>query len=201
MSTLGLLGAATMGTGCWGSFSLTGKVYDWNGSFGSKWASWAVFLVFIILPVYGVLLFVDAIVFNTIEFFSGNNPVKRSADLGNGQRMVFSPVEGDPDAVDVEHFDGDEVVRAFRIQKTRRGFKLRDAEGERLRVESESERLEVQDESGTTLAQLDGDARDRLTAEVRDGAEPADAVVAALDPTAIGRMLAVADDARIGMRV
>ncbi len=201
ITTLGLLGATTMGTGCWGSFSLTGKVYDWNGSFGSKWASWAVFLVFIILPVYGVLLFVDAIVFNTIEFFSGNNPVKRSADLGDGQRMVFSPVEGEPDAVDVEHFDGDEVVRAFRIQKTKRGFKLRDAKGERLRVESESERLEVQDEHGTTLAQLDSDARDRLTAAVRDGAEPADAVVAALDPTAIGRMLATADNAQIGVRV
>lgn len=201
MTTLGLLGAATMGTGCWGSFNLTGKVYDWNGSFGSKWASWAVFLVFIILPVYGVLLFVDAIVINTIEFFSGNNPVQRSADLGNGERMVFSPVEGDPDAVDVEHFDGDEVVRAFRIHKTKRGFKLRDAKGERLRVESESEQLEVQDENGTTIATLDGDTRDRLTAEVRDGAEPADAVVAALDPTAVGRMLAVADDAQIGMRV
>ena len=201
MTTLGLLGAATMGTGCWGSFSLTGKVYDWNGSFGSKWASWAVFLVFIILPVYGALLFIDAIVLNTIEFFSGNNPVKRSADLGDGQRMVFSPVDGDPDAVDVEHYDGDEVVRAFRIHKTRRGFKLRDAKGERLRVESESEQLAVQDEHGTTLAALDGDARDQLTAEVRDGAAPSDAVVAALDPTTIGKMLAVADDRQSGVRV
>lgn len=201
MTTLGLLGAATMGTGCWGSFSLTGKVYDWNGGFGSKWASWAVFLVFIIIPVYGTLLFLDAIIFNTIEFFSGNNPIKRSADLGNGQRMVFNPVEDDPDAVDVEHYDGDKVVRAFRIQKTRRGFKLRDAKGERLRVESETEQLAVEDASGQLIASLDGETRDRLTADVRDGAEPTDAVIATLDPTSMGRMLAVADVEQIGVRV
>lgn len=201
MTTLGLLGAATMGTGCWGSFNLTGKVYDWNGSFGSKWASWAVFLVFIILPVYGALLFVDAIVLNTIEFFSGNNPVQRSADLGNGQRVVFSPVEGDPDAVRVEHYDGDTVVRAFRIQKTRRGLKLHDAKGERLRVQSEAEQLAVRGQDGTTLATLDEDARDRLVAHVREGAAPTDAVVAALDPASMGRLLAVADNQDIGVRI
>lgn len=201
MSTLGLVGAATLGSGCWGSFSLTGKVYDWNGTFGSKWASWGVFLVFIILPVYGTLLFLDAVIFNTIEFFSGNNPIKRSADLGNGQRMVFNPVENDSQAVDVEHYDGETLVRAFRIHKTRRGLKLGDAKGERLRVESDADRLALHDADGVQVACLDAAARDQAIADIESGAAPADAVVAVLDADTMGRMLAVADRDVIGARV
>lgn len=201
MSTLGLATAATMGTGCWGSFSLTGKVYDWNGSFGSKWASWGVFLVFIILPVYGTLLFIDAIIFNTIEFFSGKNPIQRSADLGNGQRMVFSPVEGDPEAVEVEHYDGDKVVRAFRIHKTRRGFKLRDGRGEQLQVEAEAEQVALLDADGAQIAALDGRGHDLAAADIEDGGNPSEAVIAVLDGDSMGRMLAVADRSQIGARV
>lgn len=201
MGTLGLATAATLGTGCWGSFSLTGKVYDWNGSFGSKWASWGVFLVFILLPVYGTLLFIDAIIFNTIEFFSGKNPIQRSADLGNGQRMVFTPVEGDPDAVDVEHHDGDKVVRAFRINKTRRGFKLRDGRGEQLQVEAQREQLALHDANGTQLATLDGRGHDLAATDIEDGGNPSDAVMAVLEGDSMGRMLAVADREQIGARV
>jgi len=200
MGTLGLATAATLGTGCWGSFSLTGKVYDWNGSLGSKWASWGVFLVFIIIPVYGTLLFIDAIIFNTIEFFSGKNPVQRSAELGNGQRMVFSPVEGDPETVEVEHYDGDKVVRAFRIHKTRRGFKLRDGRGEQLQVESEADQVALLDGTGARLATLDGPSHDRAATDIEDGGNPSEAVVAVLDGDSMGRMLALADRSQIGVR-
>lgn len=198
MSSLGLATAATLSTGCWGSFNLTGKLYDWNGSFGSKWASWAVFLLFIIIPVYEILLIVDALIINTIEFFSGKNPVSRRADLGDGQQLVFTPVEGDPNAVDIEHYDGEAVVRAFRIRKTRRGFKLGDATGERLRVQSDSEVLALTDATGTEIASLSAAARDRVVADVEAGAAPADAVIAHLDADALGRMLAVAEHGQIG---
>ncbi len=201
MGTLGLATAATFGTGCWGSFSLTGKVYDWNGSFGSKWASWAVFLVFIFLPVYGTLLFIDAIIFNTIEFFSGKNPIQRSAELGNGQRMVFTPVEGDPEAVEVEHYDGDKVVRAFRIHKTRRGFRLRDGRGEQLQVGTEADQLTLRDADGAPLATLNAQARDLAAADIEDGGNPSEAVTAVLDGDSMGRMLAIADRSQVGARV
>jgi len=201
MRTLGLLAAATSLGGCWGSFSLTGKVYDWNGTFDSKWASWGIFLVFIILPVYGTLLFLDAVIFNTIEFFSGNNPIKRTADLGDGKRMVFTPVEGDKNAVDVEHYEGDTVVRAFRIHKTKRGFSLRDAKGERLRSEALDGGLTLRDANGDELASLAASATDRATADVEDGAAPSDAVVAVLDSASMGRMLAISEHAGLGRQV
>ncbi|HEY9122804.1 MAG TPA: DUF3332 family protein, partial [Bacteroidales bacterium] len=48
---------------------------DWNGSLGDKFVKEAVFLVLNIIPVYGVCTFVDAIVLNLVEFWTGSNPM------------------------------------------------------------------------------------------------------------------------------
>lgn len=64
-----------MQTGCYGSFTLTNKVYDWNGTVGNDIAVEIVFLALIIIPVYEVTLFIDGIILNTIEFFTGSNPL------------------------------------------------------------------------------------------------------------------------------
>jgi hypothetical protein len=62
-------------TGCYGSFALTKKVYEFNGSMGNKFVNEAVFLAFCIIPVYEVSAFVDAIVLNLVEFWTGSNPL------------------------------------------------------------------------------------------------------------------------------
>ena len=62
-------------SGCYGSFELTKKVYNWNGSFENKFAKEAVFLGLNIIPVYGIASFVDAIIFNSVEFWTGSNPM------------------------------------------------------------------------------------------------------------------------------
>jgi hypothetical protein len=69
-----LLLAGTL-AGCYGSFNLTRKVWKFNGEVGGKWVNEVVFLVMNIVPVYGVAAFVDAVVVNTIEFWTGSNPV------------------------------------------------------------------------------------------------------------------------------
>ena len=61
--------------GCYGSFNLTRSVHDWNGQVGSDWGNEGVFLLLVIIPVYGITLIADAIVFNSIEFWSGENPI------------------------------------------------------------------------------------------------------------------------------
>jgi len=61
--------------GCYGNFSLTRKVYAWNGTMGDKWINSVVTWVMIIVPVYGAVGFVDFVVLNTIEFWTGKNPV------------------------------------------------------------------------------------------------------------------------------
>ncbi len=65
--------------GCYGSFALTKKVYKFNGSLGNKWLNSIVFFV-LGAPVYGVTTFVDAIVLNLIEFWTGSNPVAAAQD-------------------------------------------------------------------------------------------------------------------------
>jgi hypothetical protein len=60
---------------CYGSFNLVKKVYHFNGTVGGKWVNELVFLVMNIVPVYGVAAFVDVVIINSIEFWTGNNPV------------------------------------------------------------------------------------------------------------------------------
>ena len=62
-------------SGCFGSFELTKAVYNVNENVGDKVVQEVVFLAFCIIPVYEVAVFVDAIVLNTIEFWTGSNPL------------------------------------------------------------------------------------------------------------------------------
>jgi hypothetical protein len=71
-----LLAFLAVHPGCYGSFGLTKSLHDWNGNMESDWAGEGVFLLFVIVPVYGVTMVVDAVIFNSIEFWSGDNPIK-----------------------------------------------------------------------------------------------------------------------------
>ena len=61
--------------GCYGQFGLTRKLYAWNGSVGDKWINSLLMCAMVIVPVYGIAGFVDAVVLNLIEFWTGKNPV------------------------------------------------------------------------------------------------------------------------------
>jgi hypothetical protein len=65
-------------TGCTGSFNLTRKVYNFHRSQTDKWSDELCFLIVALLPVYGLATLADAIVFNSIEFWTGKNPVDMS---------------------------------------------------------------------------------------------------------------------------
>jgi len=61
--------------GCYGRFGLTSKLYNWNGTVGDKWLNSIMMVAMCIVPVYGISLFADGVLFNTIEFWTGKNPV------------------------------------------------------------------------------------------------------------------------------
>jgi hypothetical protein len=61
--------------GCYGKMALTKKVYAVNGEVNDKFVRSLVTWVFIIVPVYGVSALADFVLFNTIEFWTGKNPV------------------------------------------------------------------------------------------------------------------------------
>ena len=67
-------------SGCFGSFALTSKLHNWNGSVSdSKFVNELVFLGLCILPAYELCCLGDALIFNSIEFWGGNNPVAMKA--------------------------------------------------------------------------------------------------------------------------
>ena len=78
---------------CVGSFGLFNRVSSWNQSIGTKFVNELVFLALNIIPVYGVAYLADALVINSIEFWSGSNPMANVGDVKkvkgeNGDYMV-----------------------------------------------------------------------------------------------------------------
>ena len=70
-----LLSATILLTSCIGSFGLTNKVLDWNKSVGDKFVNELVFIALHIVPVYEISIFIDVVVLNSIEFWTGDNLV------------------------------------------------------------------------------------------------------------------------------
>lgn len=72
-----MAGSMLFTTGCMGKFAITKKVYGWNKhATGDRWINEFIFVgMAVILPVYSLTLLVDGIIFNSIEWWSGSNPV------------------------------------------------------------------------------------------------------------------------------
>lgn len=80
---------------CIGSFALFNGLNGWVRGLSNKWINWLVFLVlWILLPVYGIALLVDVLVINSIEFWTGSNPVAHQDFDKNGE-MRTSVADGD----------------------------------------------------------------------------------------------------------
>lgn len=90
-----LLFLAFATSACFGSFALTSKLYNWNASHDDRWVRQGAFLVTgVLLPVYGIAALADAVLFNSIEFWTGENPVHTAA-VDDGRRIASATVEGE----------------------------------------------------------------------------------------------------------
>ena len=68
-----ILSGSLLFSSCIGSFSLFNKLLTWNQSIGDKWINELLF--FMLTPAYGVAMLADGLVLNSIEFWTGENPV------------------------------------------------------------------------------------------------------------------------------
>lgn len=84
--------------GCFGKFQLVRKVYEFNKEVDQdKWIQWFVFLVLSIIPIYGFAAVIDVVFANSVEFWTGENPVT-AGDAGaskqvrgpNGEVITFT---------------------------------------------------------------------------------------------------------------
>ena len=96
-----LLSGSLLFSSCVGSFGLFNRLSSWNQSIGSKFVNELVFLAFNIVPVYGVSYLADALVINSIEFWSGSNPmanvgdVKKVKGVANGESAELIKMNND----------------------------------------------------------------------------------------------------------
>jgi hypothetical protein len=135
-----IAGFAPMSTsGCFGGFELTKKVYRFNQNVDpDKWVQEIVFLVLTIIPIYGGASLLDAIVFNSFEFWTGNNPVLAS----NGDRQIIETEQG---VAELERIDDDTLGVAITAT---------DGSTERLTLVREGGSFAARDSRGALLVRV-----------------------------------------------
>ena len=97
LATLLIAGGSLVFSSCIGSFALTNQVLKWNNNVGAKAVNELVFIAFWILPVYEVTAIADLLVLNSIEFWSGENPMTASLkviDTEQGRYLVACDGKG-----------------------------------------------------------------------------------------------------------
>lgn len=99
---------------CIGSFALTNRLLSWNRSIGNKIVNELVFFAFWVLPVYEVAAAADAIVLNSIEFWSGENPMAMGTKKIQGEDGQIYLVKCDGKGYDIiSKADGSKVRLDF----------------------------------------------------------------------------------------
>ena len=95
-----LCAGVVMLTGCYGSNACFNKLHKWNGTLGNKWLNSIVHFILQIFGVYWICLgLVDGLVLNTIEFWTGSNP------LASGDSYFEKDAQGNSVAA-VKNADG-----------------------------------------------------------------------------------------------
>ena len=126
-------------SGCYGKNACFNKLHDWNGTLGDKWINSIVHFILFWLPVYGICLFlVDGLVLNTIEFWTGSNP------LASGDSYFEKDAQGNTIAA-VKNEDGSMSVE------------LTTAKGEKanLTLQRDDNVVRALDNEGNVVAQYE----------------------------------------------
>jgi len=141
---LGLVALALVASGCYGPFNLTRRLYNWNGQIQGKWEKEFVFILLAWAPVYSLAVLGDAIVFNSMEFWTGNNPVdppgkergalpqtKRLARGSQEALLTYTPI-ADSSRLLIQQFQSGQPAGSLRLER-RDGMTIgSDADGKML---------------------------------------------------------------------
>jgi hypothetical protein len=67
---------------CLGPDNLYGGIKNWNAEVSDQdWLNEVIFVGFWIIPVYPFALLGDVVIFNTIEYWTGDNPIKEPGEF------------------------------------------------------------------------------------------------------------------------
>lgn len=102
--------ASLVFTSCIGSFKLSNKVLAWNQQIGSKFVNEVVFFCFWIIPVYEITALADVLVLNSIEFWSGRNPVTAETKVIDGKDAQYQ-IERDMAGYTITNMSDGKAIR------------------------------------------------------------------------------------------
>ncbi len=160
--------ALTLASGCYGPFRLTKSLHRWNGEIQNKWAREGVFLVLAYFPIYGIAALGDAIIFNSIEFWGGQNPIASAANgnqktLSSGDLKAVLNYSMKDSSIKIDAYKNNEHFRTIRMEHTADGMALKTAAGTLVatsRTLNDGSIL-IQDRSGNKIASYDRKEVDR----------------------------------------
>ena len=126
-------------TGCTGSFKMTRSLYRFHRS-QTQVVDELIFLGCVILPVYGLTTLVDAVVLNSIEFWTGHNPMASNTPA---EKEIIT--NGKEKAVLSYNANGSVTVtpaatpdKAITLSRNADGVSARDASGKLLYYSQEN---------------------------------------------------------------
>lgn len=159
---------------CFGKFNLTRKLWGFNDTVSdSKWLKWLLFLAFTIVPVYSIAALADALVLNSIEFWSGQNPV-----TGNEVRENTRVVEGKTihtvmtaQRLRIEISEPGKELQVIEVNATEAGAVARDGSGKILSqlTEAADGQVLVSDGAGRELFRRSGGEVQEIATAVTAG--------------------------------
>jgi hypothetical protein len=173
--------ALCMSSGCYGPFNLTRRLYQWNGQVGTTWEREFMFILLAWAPVYSLAFLGDAVVFNSMEFWTGSNPVDpphpRKSALPETKRLVRGADEAlltylpslDGTSLVVQQFHGGRPAGSLHLQH-REGVTVgTDREGEVLFLAQSlpDGGLLVEDGHGRPVARYSRDEAERVLRSLR----------------------------------
>ncbi|MDR3266096.1 MAG: DUF3332 domain-containing protein [Tannerella sp.] len=124
IATIVALSSSILFSSCLGSFVLLNRLVTWNKSVDDDWVNELVFLALCIVPVYEVALFIDSVVLNSIEFWTGDNPAQagvqtQQIETENGLYTITTDANGHK----IQKAGSDEIVE-FRFNKDENSWSL-----------------------------------------------------------------------------
>lgn len=137
-SMIALLCVGLLVSGCYGPFNLVRRLHHWNGQVGGRWANEVVFLgLAYLLPVYSICGLGDVLIFNSIEFWTGDNPIDppmtagtKTIRQGNQTAVLERMDTAGGRQMHVKLFEGDRLLQEFSLEANLEGpTVLKDASG------------------------------------------------------------------------
>ena len=140
---VGLLGFSVLFTSCIGSFSAFNGLREWNeNATNNKFGNEVIFIALWVIPVYQIASLGDFIIFNSIEFWSGKNPLamnegESETKIVKGKKSTYA-ITATKNKFEIEVIDGKHLgaVTALLYEEKDESWNLVKEGGEKIKLTS-----------------------------------------------------------------